>query len=130
MTKSKGLFAVFVLMAAIRSAALSTDLILKLPTENQRLQPFWIGLHDRDEEGVFYWLDETQPAKYLSWGPGQPNNFMREDSVGQDCVQINYWSNGSRNWGDQDCGEQVRYICEKYIMSSPLGKKKQSLVVT
>ncbi|KAI8480235.1 Fibrinogen C domain-containing protein 1 [Branchiostoma belcheri] len=42
---------------------------------------FWIGLHDRREEGKFEWVDGSALWSYNSWNQGQPDNHKDK----QDC---------------------------------------------
>ncbi|XP_072036497.1 low affinity immunoglobulin epsilon Fc receptor-like [Amphiura filiformis] len=65
----------------------------------------WIGLHDRTQEGVFEWLDETQTS-YFRWSTYQPNNA----NGGQDCVNMLY----TGGWADQPCATfESGAICKK-----------------
>ncbi|KAI8515296.1 Fibrinogen C domain-containing protein 1 [Branchiostoma belcheri] len=43
---------------------------------------FWIGLHDRREEGSYKWVDGSALGPYSSWGPKQPNDIRGT----RDCV--------------------------------------------
>ncbi|KAK2865587.1 hypothetical protein Q7C36_001643 [Tachysurus vachellii] len=40
----------------------------------------WIGLNDRDTEGVWKWVDDT-PLTTRYWGRGEPNGKLYEDCV-------------------------------------------------
>ncbi|MEC7521793.1 MAG: C-type lectin domain-containing protein [Myxococcota bacterium] len=69
---------------------------------------WWIGLNDRAVEDTFVWVSGSG-AGFRRWSSGQPNDFG-----GQDCVTID---NGGAFedrtfWGDKDCGETNRFICE------------------
>ena len=69
---------------------------------------WWIGLNDRAVEDTFVWQSGST-ATFRRWSGGQPNDFG-----GQDCVTID---NGGAfedrtRWGDKDCGETNRFICE------------------
>ncbi|GFO41918.1 macrophage mannose receptor 1 [Plakobranchus ocellatus] len=78
---------------------------------------YWIGLHDLNKEGDFGWLDETQAATFLKWGPGQPNDMKSSQyTQGQDCVEIGYWDD--ERWNDKACAETNQFICEKPAMGS------------
>jgi hypothetical protein len=64
---------------------------------------WWIGLTDRQEEGVFAWEDGS-PVDYTNWAPGEPN-----DSNGlEDCVQ-RAWDG---HWMDVDCNSWLATVCE------------------
>jgi hypothetical protein len=53
----------------------------------------WIGLIDKDEEGIFVWSN-GEPVTYINWCGGEPNNSDNEDYV-----MINWQSNGCWNDG-------------------------------
>ena len=70
-------------------------------------QRFWIGLVDRDTEGVWKWLNGTSPT-YKDWAPNEPNAYHQSDDCA--CLAKDY----NNQWIDEDC-EKTYYlaICEK-----------------
>ncbi|XP_058262268.1 CD209 antigen-like protein C [Hemibagrus wyckioides] len=66
----------------------------------------WIGLHDRDTEGTWKWVDGT-PLTTAYWAPREPNNDHNED-----CAEILGFT-GKEAWNDVPCTKKVRWICEK-----------------
>ncbi|XP_063042876.1 C-type lectin domain family 4 member E-like [Engraulis encrasicolus] len=66
---------------------------------------FWIGLSDLDEEGTFRWVDGTLLTNsYLTWSPGQPNNWKN-----QDCA---VFLESDSFLGDDSCDKLHFRICE------------------
>ena len=43
---------------------------------------YWIGLSDAAWEGHYVWAESLQPAGYINWGPGEPN----DDADRNDCL--------------------------------------------
>uniref|UniRef100_A0A3Q4GC93 C-type lectin domain-containing protein n=1 Tax=Neolamprologus brichardi TaxID=32507 RepID=A0A3Q4GC93_NEOBR len=83
-------------------------------TEEQefiRLQQkvMWIGLTDRETEGVWKWVDET-PMTASFWYSGEPNNFNGRN---EDCVVINHNYDYENNWNDAACENLNFWLCEK-----------------
>lgn len=77
-------------------------------------QTYWIGLNDREDEGIFKWSDDTS-VNYSHWSPGEPNN-----SNGEDCVSPrNYAGNDfdRQEWNDLGCGNEKPYFCRKPLIS-------------
>ncbi|KAK3529201.1 hypothetical protein QTP70_019441 [Hemibagrus guttatus] len=66
----------------------------------------WIGLHDRQTEGTWKWVDGTVLTTSY-WAPGEPNNVGNED-----CAEI--WAfKDKEGWNDGPCGDKLKWICEK-----------------
>ncbi|MBK7800855.1 MAG: HYR domain-containing protein [Saprospiraceae bacterium] len=78
----------------------------------------YIGLHDRNVEGFFEWVDNS-PLSFTNWYPGQPNNANGDQDYGE------LLPDGT--WNDQynDCLRE--FICEvpcyeiKQIAGPPCG---------
>jgi len=76
-------------------------------------EPLWIGLTDRDVEGVFAWTN-GDPLTYTSWAPGEPNNDGDEDYVNtNDFRGPGLWNDGHSNT------RQFRGIIEYELVPEP-----------
>ncbi|XP_060720574.1 C-type lectin domain family 4 member E-like [Tachysurus vachellii] len=69
----------------------------------------WIGLNDRDTEGVWKWVDDT-PLTTRYWGRGEPNGKLYED-----CVITGEFSDAVWTWADYPCDHKFIWICEKTV---------------
>ena len=68
--------------------------------------PAWIGLNDRDDEGVWTWVSGETSTSYTRWWEGEPN-----DAGGEDCVATNYGD--VYYWNDYPCDSvALPFICE------------------
>ncbi|XP_078665384.1 uncharacterized protein LOC144907823 [Branchiostoma floridae x Branchiostoma belcheri] len=73
--------------------------------EKSKSHGFWIGLHDRREEGKFEWVDGCSLGSYSSWAPGEPNDHNGDE----DCAAT--WED--QVWNDAHCyGLQMNFICQ------------------
>ncbi|XP_070829826.1 macrophage mannose receptor 1-like [Chaetodon trifascialis] len=73
----------------------------------------WIGLNDRNKEGLFDWIDHST-VSFTSWEFGKPAT----SSAIKDCVLIR----GEKgNWADRVCEEKHGYICMKMSVPKPTG---------
>ena len=94
-------------LVAINSAA-EQSLLLSLFGGTE---PLWIGLTDRDVEGVFVWTN-GDPLTYTSWAPGEPNNGGDVIGDGEDYVNTNDFR-GPGLWNDgHDTTRTFRGIIE------------------
>lgn len=74
----------------------------------------WIGGHDSDTEGQWFWLGETQPFwsgdqngtehMFTKWHATDPNG-----GVSENCAAL--WP-GLDEWLDLDCESVQVYVCE------------------
>uniref|UniRef100_A0A8D2DA63 C-type lectin domain-containing protein n=1 Tax=Sciurus vulgaris TaxID=55149 RepID=A0A8D2DA63_SCIVU len=67
--------------------------------KNQRT---WIGLSDHNNEGSWYWVDNT-PLRLSFWKEGEPN-----DAGNEDCVEL-----AAEDWNDSRCAAQNFWVCER-----------------
>uniref|UniRef100_A0A8C8HI39 C-type lectin domain-containing protein n=1 Tax=Oncorhynchus tshawytscha TaxID=74940 RepID=A0A8C8HI39_ONCTS len=71
---------------------------------------FWIGLTDRDEEGIWKFVNGT-PLTTVYWMRGEPHSYQGKD---EDCVeQWTSFSNPEDSWCDTQCSELRLEVCEK-----------------
>ena len=56
----------------------------------------WLGLHDKNTEDTFEWIDGT-PVNYTYWQPNQPNDW----GPGQDCSGFD--AEHEYEWSDERC---------------------------
>lgn len=68
----------------------------------------WIGLREPDQEKVWKWVDSSL-VTISFWHTGEPSNFGDYE----DCVELNYYTDGTRNWNDDNCVSKHKCICEK-----------------
>ncbi|XP_041443149.1 hepatic lectin isoform X1 [Xenopus laevis] len=83
---------------------------LKEKSGVSRINRFWIGLNDLEEEGTWTWVDGTDySTSYQFWTKGEPNDHLKNE----DCAHL--W-NFTGEWNDVHCTFEVPYaICEKKI---------------
>ncbi|WIA42554.1 hypothetical protein OEZ86_008536 [Tetradesmus obliquus] len=72
---------------------------------------YWIGLNDQNQEGAYRWSDGSSlvTANWPNggpWLPGEPNNSLATNVLGEDCVMMN-----GGKWRDWDCNKDWPYIC-------------------
>ncbi|XP_060744843.1 C-type lectin domain family 4 member M-like [Tachysurus vachellii] len=68
----------------------------------------WIGLNDRDTEGVWKWLDDISLTTGY-WGHGEPNSKAGDE----DCVITCEMSDIVWNWADYPCDYEFFWICDR-----------------
>ncbi|XP_073319993.1 CD209 antigen-like protein C [Pagrus major] len=89
-------------------------IIIKSKEEQEFTRNFhnlpWIGLTDRETEGMWKWVDGT-PLTESYWSPGEPNAYRGKR---EDCVVFKSHDFES-NWNDLSCEEHNFWICEKMI---------------
>ena len=65
----------------------------------------WIGLNDRDVEGMYTWINGTT-VSYTNW------TSTPSDDINSNCVQINNTENGM--WESVSCGITLNaFLCKR-----------------
>ncbi|XP_068603714.1 immune-related, lectin-like receptor 4 [Brachionichthys hirsutus] len=85
----------------------------KMETKDDK---FWIGLTDSEEEGLWLWVDNSPLNSSLAfWAYKQPDDWMEEDSDGEDCARMGEKGSPSTmsSWFDKSCKVRHRHVCEK-----------------
>ncbi|XP_070578071.1 lectin BRA-3-like [Ptychodera flava] len=81
----------------------------------------WIGINDIEEEGTLmtsdghpFYADDCNV--FQDWTDDQPDDNMKRDPEGQDCVQL--WKARNFSWDDDYCNYRPKsYICEYDVCS-------------
>jgi hypothetical protein len=75
-------------------------------------ESWWIGLHDRDDEGDFRWIHGNRVPEFFKWALRQPDDGWsgRAERRGEDCVEQTQGTGG--RWNDGDCDRRLPFICE------------------
>ena len=68
---------------------------------------FWIGLTDRETEGVFVWESDKSVAMFTDWTSGNPDNY----NGNEDCIHIHSGSI-ERQWNDINCDVKLYPLCQ------------------
>ena len=90
-------------LAKIENAA-DQGTLLALVSEDH-----WIGMDDRDDEGMWFWVDGTEARDgetvigYDGWNPNQPGGGIVEN-----CAELDPGQDG---WADAGCAQLQRYVC-------------------
>jgi hypothetical protein len=63
---------------------------------------FWLGIHDKNEEGTFVYVSDDSPIELNNWNNAEPNDYGN----GEDCVAV--YGNGK--WNDLPCQTHERSI--------------------
>ena len=74
----------------------------------------WLGGNDIEKEGVWKWADCSPAWEFNFWSQGNPDNYVGN----QDCL---HYTNNRWKWDDQNCAEDLAFVCRKYICPGRLG---------
>ena len=67
----------------------------------------WIGINDKDEEGIWKYTSDGSEVTIDLWRDGEPSN----DGNGEDCGA--YSTVHGPLWNDLQCTRKLQLICEK-----------------
>ncbi|XP_067106279.1 C-type lectin domain family 4 member F-like [Osmerus mordax] len=74
----------------------------------------WIGLTDTVTEGTFIWVDGTPLTTPKYWYGPQPDNYLHQPGVDEDCAEIYYDHSGvppPLTWNDNKCESKNVWVC-------------------
>ena len=74
---------------------------------NPKKQRFWIGAQRQTKNSTEWTWTDGRTFEYENFCTGKPDNWIGQ----QKCVDIGYCSRDT--WDDQDCDDQLPFICEK-----------------
>ena len=84
---------------------------------------YWIGLNDRNQEGVFKWADGTQ-SLYMNWQRNEPNNAGNED-----CAAFGDILSYPRDkWNDAKCTDIKPFVCYDWSFTEVMPPKDKFFV--
>lgn len=86
-----------------------------------RDQRYWMGLSDRQQEGVFQWAS-GEALTYTNWAPNEPNDWQGT----QDFGVINFGNN--RQWDDEHAYSRFQGIIEINLDGSPTESPSQPII--
>jgi len=69
---------------------------------------YWLGINDRDNEGVYVSDASGKKATFLRWQEKQPDNFRNNE----DCINISSIAYLRRSMNDLPCEEEHYFICQ------------------
>lgn len=110
--------------------------IFSVTVENEHMNDFvrdqvqdnaWIGLNDREEDGLYRWAHEDWELEgYTNWD----TSSLSLSSTNNDCVYMVNSGSSDRNgkWINNNCDEQLPYVCERRTANNrqtELGKHKK-----
>uniref|UniRef100_A0A8C1DSN9 C-type lectin domain-containing protein n=1 Tax=Cyprinus carpio carpio TaxID=630221 RepID=A0A8C1DSN9_CYPCA len=81
---------------------------LLMNERNHTYSLVWIGLSDRENEGIMKWVDNS-PLKQGFWLKGEPN----DQNANEDCIELMPSNPVLNNWNDLPCSAKRNVFCEK-----------------
>jgi len=92
-------------MVMVESEEEQEFLRAEVSARNNLSQEWYIGLNDRDNEGVYVWTDgeSTEETGFEGFAQGEPNNF----GPGEHCIVMR-----GEGWNDIRCNNFRPVICE------------------
>ncbi|XP_037708398.1 low affinity immunoglobulin epsilon Fc receptor-like [Drosophila subpulchrella] len=80
----------------------------ELDTKLIKPEHYWLGINDRDNEGVYVSDASRKKATFLPWQQKQPDNFRNNE----DCINISSIAYLRRSMNDLPCEEEHYFICQ------------------
>lgn len=76
----------------------------------------WTYLHiwtgGKRVNNTWLWVPQKSSIGYKSWGTNEPNNYLGVEN----CLELRTFNSVAKPlWGDSNCKEKKRYICENLI---------------
>src|ERR1700704_2157320 len=83
----------------------------------------WIGLHRKDSDGPFVWVDGSK-ADYTDWYPTEPNNAGGHE----DCAHMRWDPASPGTWNDRPHESFMNAVVEVPAKSSQTIKRERELL--
>lgn len=90
--------------------------LMKRMLDKEDVDRVWLGLDDRQNEGVFTWANSTSsfnkdgPFPFMGWQDRYPKSFIGNNGNNLDCVVVD---DDLKLWKDVSCDDNFyRYVCE------------------
>ena len=81
--------------------------------KKEEIGEFWLGIHDKNEEGTFIYASDKWPIEFNNFEKGEPNNGASNLVYsGEDCVHVIYQPAAEGFWNDLPCNShQMSVVC-------------------
>ena len=81
---------------------------------------FWLGIHDKNEEGTWVYASDNSPLEFDNWAGGEPSN----SGIGEDCGIVEN-DGGNGGWNDLHCTNwRKSFVCTS---KSPLSFEAKNI---
>ena len=85
---------------------------------------FWLGIHDKDEDGTWVYASDNLPIEFSNWAPGYPSN---SDWALDNCGVVGLTSfNMEGKWIEMMCSIDLPFVCTSKVFPKVFRKQVSS----